>query len=100
LSIYVTNDNVFVAPSTVAAYRIFANGALAPVAGSPFQTGAPLDYDPVSVAVDPLGRFAYVANLPDNTISAYRIGLNGALTPVAGSPFQTGKAPYSIAIDP
>jgi hypothetical protein len=50
--------------------------------------------------VDLSGQFAYVANLPDNTISAYRIGFNGALTPVAGSPFQTGKAPYSIAIYP
>src|SRR5271165_567452 len=76
--VYVTNDNVFVAPSTVAAYRISTNGVLASVAGSPFQTGAPVDYDPISVVVDPLGRFAYVVNTRNTfaglaTVSGYRI---------------------------
>ena len=102
--VYVTNDNVFVAPSTVAAYRIFANGALAPVAGSPFQTGAPLDYDPISVAVDPLGRFAYVVNTRDTfaglaTVSGYRIVRNGALTPVGGSPFPASINSIFITVD-
>jgi hypothetical protein len=36
---------------------------------------------PVSVAVDPTGKFAYVANLGGNNVSAYSIGANGALTP-------------------
>jgi hypothetical protein len=49
-------------------------------------------------------EFAYVANSNffGNTISAYRIGKNGALTPVVGSPFPTGNGygSDSAAVDP
>jgi 6-phosphogluconolactonase len=50
--------------------------------------------------VDPLGRFAYVANSFGNNVSAYSIGANGALTPVAGSPFAAGSGPDPVAVDP
>jgi len=70
-------------------------GALTPVAGSPFPAGA----GPLSVAVDPWGRFAYVANNGSNNVSAYSVGENGALTPVAGSPFPAGASPFSVAVD-
>jgi 6-phosphogluconolactonase len=98
--VYVANLGVFSGSSgNVSAYRIGANGALTPVAGF-FPTGD----NPFSVAVDPLGRFVYVANaefLPDpGTVSAYRIGANGALTPVAGSPFPTGGAAAFVAVSP
>src|SRR5258708_3951948 len=36
------------------------------------------------------GEFAYVANVKSNTVSAYSIGSNGALTPVSGSPLRSG----------
>jgi 6-phosphogluconolactonase len=75
-----------VGSNNVSAYRIGANGALTPVAGSPFAAGS----GPFAVAVDPTGKFAYVTNFGDDNVSAYRIGANGALTPVAGSPFATG----------
>src|SRR5712691_3255658 len=45
---------------------------------------------PISVTVDPFGRFAYVANMSsgNNNISGYTISAsNGALTPIPGSPF-------------
>jgi DNA-binding beta-propeller fold protein YncE len=71
-------------------------GALIPIAGSPFAAGK----FPQSVAVDPSGKFAYVVNEADNTISAYGIGPSGALTPISGSPFATGAAPQSVAVDP
>jgi 6-phosphogluconolactonase len=32
-------------------------------------------------------------------ISTYRIARSGALTPVPGSPFATGREPYSIAVN-
>jgi hypothetical protein len=41
-----------------------------------------------------------VANEFDNTVSAYSIGANGALTPVPGSPFAAGNGPFSVAITP
>jgi 6-phosphogluconolactonase len=51
------------------------------------------------VAVDSTGKFAYVANVFDNTVSAYSIAFNGALTPVPGSPFAAGGEPSSVAMD-
>jgi hypothetical protein len=53
------------------------------------------------VAVDPTGKFAYVTNgEPDNNVSAYHIGADGALKPVPGSPFAAGVTPASVAITP
>jgi hypothetical protein len=51
---YVANQG-----ANVSAYSIGTNGALTPVPGSPFAAGL----NPFSVAVDPTGKFAYVANL-------------------------------------
>jgi hypothetical protein len=45
-------------------------------------------------------QFAYVANVGGNNVSAYSIGANGTLTPVAGSPFAAGFRPQSVAVDP
>jgi DNA-binding beta-propeller fold protein YncE len=59
---------------------------------------------PVSVTVDPFGRFAYVANTgnlesPSN-ISGYTISASsGALTPIPGSP-STRTEPFSVTVDP
>jgi len=51
------------------------------------------------VAVDPTGMFAYVVNAGADSVSVYAIkATNGALTPIAGSPFVTGTQPTAIAI--
>jgi DNA-binding beta-propeller fold protein YncE len=55
---------------------------------------------PLSVAVDPTGKFAYVPNEIGNNVSAYSIGANGALTQAPGSPFLAGNGPFSVAVDP
>ena len=39
--------------------------------------------DPVSVAVDPSGKFAYVTNSGSNDVSMYSIGSTGTLTLIA-----------------
>ncbi len=52
------------------------------------------------MAVDPTGKFAYLANNVNNNVSAYSIGANGVLTPVPGSPFAAGLEPISVAITP
>jgi hypothetical protein len=45
--------------------------------------------------------FAYVANAHSNDVSAYKIDITtGALSPVSGSPFAAGSAPFSVAVDP
>jgi hypothetical protein len=82
---------------TVSAYTIDSTtGALSPVPGSPFATGA----DPESVAVDPSGKFAYVTSY-SGTVSVYTINsITGDLIPAPGSPFAANLSPVSVAVDP
>jgi 6-phosphogluconolactonase (cycloisomerase 2 family) len=82
----------------VLAYTIDGStGVLSPVPGSPFAAGN----SPRSVAVDPSGKFAYVANSGSGDVSAYTISsTTGALTPVVGSPFTAGTTPFSVTVDP
>jgi len=103
--VYVTNGGGYsgAGAGSISAYSIDGQtGALLPVPGSPF----PDPGGPWSIAVDPKGRFAYVANVANDSISAYAIdGKTGALTPVPGSPFPedptlSGERPVSVAIDP
>ena len=44
-------------------------------------------------------EIAYVANVANANVSAYRIGAHGSLTSVAGSPFPAGIASISVAVD-
>jgi hypothetical protein len=76
---------------------------LTQVPGSPYAAGTV----PNTVAVDPSGKFVYVANecavdfcaSGIGSVSAYAINsASGALTPVIGSPFAAGVRPKSLAI--
>jgi len=55
--------------------------------------------DPYSVACDPSGRYVYVVNLGDNTVSMFSVGAAGALTSI-GTAITTGVSPRVIACDP
>src|SRR5271155_2238842 len=60
----------------VSTYAIGADGALTQIPERPVAAGT----KPVSVAVNPSGRFAYVANCGgSNNVSGYRITANGSL---------------------
>jgi 6-phosphogluconolactonase len=80
----------------IAGYRVAQNGVLKPLPGSPFSNGE----GPESAAVDPWGRFLYVANFYDEVLSVYKITASGALTPVVGSPFATTPASSIVVADP
>jgi len=84
-------------PGSVTVYAIDAmTGALSEISGSPYKT----DVFPRSIAIDPAGRFAYVANY-GNKISAYTIDRStGTLSEMLGSPFWTYNRPNSITVDP
>jgi 6-phosphogluconolactonase (cycloisomerase 2 family) len=72
------------------------SGALTPVPGTPVSTGR----CPKAFVMEPTGRFAYVSNACDNTISAFSVDqVTGALKEIKGSPFQTGAAPISLQVD-
>jgi 6-phosphogluconolactonase (cycloisomerase 2 family) len=94
---YVTNAPFLPSAGNVSGYTINpTSGALTPVSGSPFPAGA----EPDSVAVDPGGKFVYVANVSSSDVSGYTINpTTGALTPMSGSPFSS-KSPVSVAVDP
>jgi 6-phosphogluconolactonase len=104
LAIDLLGHFVFVANADSDSLSVFAidqsTGSLTQVSGSPFATG----HNPVAVGVDPSGRFVYVANtavLPGNvsTLSGFTLdSTTGALTPVQGSPFVSGRNPNGIAI--
>jgi len=55
----------------------------------------------MSVAVDPTGKFVYVANEGSTNVSGYTLNATtGALTAISGSPFAAGLVPFSVAVDP
>jgi len=85
--------------SGVGAFRLDTNtGAFSQVLGSPYPTGV----SPTSVVVHPSGKFAYVSNAGENTISLYKIGSTGALTEVTPR-VSTGPSPSqpsALLIDP
>jgi 6-phosphogluconolactonase (cycloisomerase 2 family)/uncharacterized caspase-like protein len=56
---------------------------------------------PRNVAIEPKGKFLYVANSDSDNVSAFTINSStGALSEVSGSPFRAGAAPYGVAVDP
>ncbi len=103
--VYVANNGDSISPSNVSAYTINAStGALTEVSGSPFGAG----FNPYSIAVDPTGKFVYVANDGSNSVSAYTINSGtGELTLIncggaacVGANFGAGQNPRSVTIDP
>ena len=81
--------------NNVSTFSINATTGALTSLGAPVATGT----FPSSVAVDPFGKFVYVANYGSNTISAYTINARtGALT--AGAAVAAGTHPNSIAVDP
>jgi len=54
----------------------------------------------MAVAVDPSGRFAYVATAVGSVLAFTIDNKSGALTPLAAPPIESGSVPFSIAVDP
>lgn len=79
-------------------YAIDSNtGALTELAGSPYDTVT--GYGPISIDVDPLGEFVYVANLTNNNVKLFTIdAATGILSD--GTTVVTGNNPQCIHIDP
>jgi 6-phosphogluconolactonase (cycloisomerase 2 family) len=69
---------------------------LTPVAGSPFFASP----RPISLGVDPQGRFLFAGNA-FGFVSAFSVDpTTGVLAPVPGSPFLSGNQPNSFFVDP
>jgi hypothetical protein len=84
--LYVSNVN----GNSISAYQILKNGALRPIAGSPFPAAG----GPAAVAVDFCGQFAYVANANSNNVSAFRITERGRSNPSPDHLLVPGTCPF------
>ena len=104
--LYVSNLND--SAGGISAFTIdFNTGALTPIAGSPFPTGATGSFPGPSAMVvgGNNGNILYVAlagtATANNKIAAFTIDSNtGSLTAVAGSPFATGSDPLYMTLVP
>jgi len=96
--VYVLADTPQEQIAHVWAYQIDPTGSLTPVPGSPFGVTGSFSG---ALAVDPKGRYLYVADTDDNVVWEFGIELNGALTPrPIQSVFTDGVAPSSVTLDP
>jgi len=74
------------------------NGNLTPLVSSPYNTGL----YPVSLIIDPRGKYIYTTNYNSNSVSAYSINTaNGSLSGagLVGN-FATSTGPTCVTIDP
>lgn len=102
-TLFVTGTNTFGTVGGVDVLNVDIStghiGMASPLA--PFQVGT----DPSGVVLDPTGKFVYIPNTADATISAFTFdNTTGVLTPIAGSPFPSGgkgsiNGPLGIAMD-
>ena len=76
-------------------YTIGTNGTLTIVAGSPYAIGGGAS----SIALEGTGKYVYVANRSDSTISGFLIASGGVLSALTGSPFAAGTQVTSIGFD-
>ncbi len=94
--------------NAILAYRRHADGSLTTLPGSPFKTGGtgvgptfnlgPYDSDS-EIITDPAHTFLFAVNGGSSSIAVFSIAASGALTPVAGSPFDSGGSnPVSLAL--
>ena len=96
---FVYTNNDLAGANFVSAFSVDTNGALSPIAGSPFPTsgtgsGTGL-YSPNRIIV--VNNFLFASNSGNNTVSAFSIDPGtGYLTLVSGAPFSTGGLNDSI----
>jgi 6-phosphogluconolactonase len=96
--LFVSNAHDGAGNGTISVYDVAGNGALTPIAGSPF---ADLQTAPCWVAISHDGNSLYAVNTGSSSISAFGIAANGRLT-LAGSTALTGTGlrAFDAAIDP
>jgi DNA-binding beta-propeller fold protein YncE len=88
--------------ATISQFTIGANGALMPM--TPATVPNPATKAAAggvgAMAVDPTGRYLYVVNPIDGSVSQFSIGSSGHLTALNPASVPAGADPASISIDP
>jgi hypothetical protein len=104
--VYVESDDP--AGNAIFGFMRHDDGSLTPLPGSPYPAGGlgitptfalgPFDSDQ-NVIVNPDHTLLFAVNGGSDSIAVFRIGADGALTPVAGSPFPSGGSnPVSVGL--
>jgi 6-phosphogluconolactonase (cycloisomerase 2 family) len=76
-----------------------AGGLLSPLATPTVASGVDAAADPIAMAIDSAGAYAYVVNQGDNSVTQFSIApADGSLTAVSTT--ATGISPSSVALDP
>lgn len=93
VDINAASNLVFVGEATggntiVDVFSIAANGALAPIAGSPFLPGVGSNSNVPLLSPDDL--LLFVSNQASNSVTVFGVAAGGSLMLVAGSPFPVG----------
>lgn len=55
---------------------------------------------PIAISLDASGKYAYVVNYGDNTVSQYTVGSDGSLSPMSTATVKTGTNPISLVLTP
>ena len=84
--------------SRIGVYRLDSGtGMLAQVPGSPFRS---VGRSPFFITFHPSGRYVYVATNFDGVLAFNFDPDSGALSPIDGMPYPSGKRTRSLAVDP
>jgi 6-phosphogluconolactonase (cycloisomerase 2 family) len=85
----------------ITVFSIAPNGALTPIAGSPFPVLPPPSFGAAGgIKVSPNGQFlAVTLSGTDDQVAMFSIASNGALTPVSGSPFSSPANGFAAGVD-
>lgn len=87
----------------IARYRVGADGGLSLVYDASAGHSAPSSVSgagPSSLVISADGRFLYAGNTTNNTVSQYRIGNDGVLSPLSPPSVPAQKFPGLLLIDP
>ncbi len=90
--------------NTINQYTINPDGTLSSITnvGAPAGTVS-TGQRPAGMAIDPTGKYVYVANQTDGTISQYTVGIDGGLTAMTTAAVTAGGAgasTSSVTVDP
>ncbi len=99
-----TASTLYVARSGTAegvySFLIGSAGALTLVSGSPFALGASgTSFGASSMLIDATGKYLYVGDRANSTISGFSIGTGSVLTALNGSPYSSGNNINSLGRD-
>ena len=85
--VYALDPDGGAATGTVTTFAIGANSANTTTKQpTPVGTAVATGAIPIAMAITPNGKFAYILNYFDDTVSMYTVGADGSLTPLSPSP--------------